>query len=57
MLTHKSNAEELIAKVPPVEVDDHVAMCYVRYIFKILRVLMITDGVTQLNTSHWTQEI
>jgi uncharacterized Zn-finger protein len=29
MLSHKSNAEELIAKVPPVEVDDHVAMCYV----------------------------
>jgi hypothetical protein len=32
MLTHKSNAEELIAKVPPVEVDDYVAMCYVIYI-------------------------
>jgi hypothetical protein len=29
MITHKSNAEELIAKVPAIEVDDHVAMCYV----------------------------
>lgn len=29
MLTHKSNAEELIAKVPTIEVDDHVVMCYV----------------------------
>jgi len=27
-LTHKSNAEELIQKVPPVEVDDNVAICY-----------------------------
>jgi len=57
MLTHKSNAEELIAKVPPIEVDDHVAMCYVIYIIYILRVLMTTDGVTQWNSSHWTQEI
>ena len=29
MITNKSNAEELIAKVPPIEVDDYVAMCYV----------------------------
>jgi hypothetical protein len=39
MITHKSNAEELIAKVPPIEVDDYVAICYVIIIdiFKMFR--------------------
>jgi hypothetical protein len=39
MLTHKSNAEELIAKIPPVEVEDYVVLCYVcilKYYFHIL---------------------
>ncbi len=31
-LTHCTNAEELIAKVPVVEVDDDVVLCYVKLI-------------------------
>jgi NADH dehydrogenase (ubiquinone) Fe-S protein 6 len=27
-LTHKSNAEELINEIPPIEVDDNIAICY-----------------------------
>lgn len=27
-ITHGTNAEELISKVPPIEVDDDVALCY-----------------------------
>lgn len=29
-LTHGSNAEILISRVPVVEVDDNIALCYVR---------------------------
>jgi hypothetical protein len=28
-LTHGSNAEILISRVPPIEIDDDVALCYV----------------------------
>ena len=28
-LTHGSNANDLISSVPPVEVDDDIALCYV----------------------------
>jgi hypothetical protein len=31
-LTHGSNAEILISRVPPIEVDDDIALCYVKYI-------------------------
>ncbi len=27
-LTHKSNAEELISKIPVIEVEDNIAICY-----------------------------
>jgi len=30
-LTHGSNAEILISRVPPIEVEDDIALCYVNY--------------------------
>ena len=47
MITHKSNAEELIAKVPAIEVDDHVAMCYVNIQF-----INFLQGVNDYGWGH-----
>lgn len=30
-MTHATNAEELIANVPVIEVDDNIVLCYVKY--------------------------
>lgn len=43
-LTHRTNAEELIAKVPSVEVEDDVALCYVYY--------CLTKGVAEYGWGH-----
>ena len=52
--THCSNAEELIKNVPPIEVDDDTAMCYVSsYLkFTIIRGFMNMAGVIQLSISN-----